>query len=426
MPDITLRITTNNLSTTELEKLHRDIALIKRAFNEAGRAALTFSTQIQTTFKQLQIAKDQITASEPISTYQDISENTLNSLRNVRLDDFVGYGIEKTSQNARGANKRQFLNRTDFQSQLFSGSNLHIRTDPADVLFGRSDLRNRTDPADILFGGSDLRIATNRQITHAQQAIIKTISSVPNDLFNATYDTLITIPAQAREEGQQLKVETEQRIVEINDSEVLSAQEKARQIERIERNAAQRRKAIEAEANQAKIDSFNRVVKNFVAGIGKMIAAQLKLRVAASITNRLLGTASQTGGLLSAVSPVLSANPVLGLANPVLGLALGATTLFSTSFDDPVNDALAQQAGIRQAQQRATDLGRRSAVDLKDNFERGFVAETARQRTAQQQESATAPVVMNEIKLIIGGQELKALYEETQRQIATGVISPGP
>lgn len=414
MPDITLRITTNNLSTTELEKLHRDIALIKRAFNEAGRAALTFSTNIQTTFKQLQIARDQITASEPISTYQDISENTLNSLRNVRLDDFVGYGIEKTSQNARGANKRQFLSRTDFQSQLFSVKDFQNEGDFKSTFFDRSDFKSQLDTQDI------------PDITHAQQAIIKTISSVPNDLFNATYDTLITIPAQAREELQQLKIETEQRIVEINDSEVLSAQEKARQIERIERNAAQRRKAIEAEANQAKIDSFNRVVKNFVAGIGKMIAAQLKLRVAASITNRLLGTASQTGGLLSAVSPVLSANPVLGLANPVLGLALGATMLFSTSFDDPVNDALAQQAGIRQAQQRATDLGRRSAVDLKENFERGFVAETARQRTAQQQESATAPVVMNEIKLIIGGQEIKALYEETQRQIATGIISPGP
>lgn len=404
MPDITLRITTNNLSTTELEKLHRDIALIKRAFNEAGRAALIFSANIQTTFKQLQIARNRITASEPISTYQNISENILNSLRNVRLDGFVGYDTGKTSQNAREANKRQFLSRTDFQSRLFGRSDLQNEEDFKSTFFDRSDFKSRLDTQYI------------PDVTHAQRAIIKTISDVPNDLFSATYDALITVPAQAREELQQLKVETEQRILEINDSEVLSAQEKARQIERIERNAAQRRKAIEAEANQAKIDSFNRVVKNFIAGIGKMIAAQLKLRVAASITNRLLGTASQTGGLLSTVSPVLS-------ANPVLGVALGATTLFSTSFDDPVNDALAQQAGIRQAQQRATDLGRRSAMDLKDNFERGFVAETARQRTTSSQESGTAPVVMNEIKFIIGGQELKALYEETQRQIATGIIS---
>ena len=111
--------------------------------------------------------------------------------------------------------------------------------------------------------------------------------------------------------------------------------------------------------------------------------------------------------------------------HPVLGLALGSTMLFASSFDNPINDALAQQAGIHQAQQRATDLGRRSAVDLKDNFERGFVAETARQTAApaSSQNSDTAPIVMNEIKLIIGGQEIKALYEETQRQIATGIIS---
>ncbi|MYF99250.1 hypothetical protein F4212_08975 [Candidatus Poribacteria bacterium] len=410
MPDITLRITTNNLSTAELEKLHRDIALIKSAFNEAGRAALIFSANIQTTFKQLQIARNRIIASEPISTYQNISENALNLLHKGRLDSFVRNNTEKTLKNARRANKRQFLRKSDFQPRLFSKGDLQNEDDFQSTFFDRSDFQSRLDTQYI------------PDITHAQRAIVKTISDVPSDIFRATYDALITIPAQTREELQELKVETKQRIVEVNDSEVLSVEEKASQIEQIERDAAQRRKAIETEANQAKIDSFNRVVRNFIAGIGKMIAAQLKLRVAASITNRLLGTAlpTQTGGLLSAVSPVLS-------ANPVLGLALGATTLFATSFDDPVNDALAQQAGIRQAQQRATDLGRRSAVDLKANFERGFVAETARQQTATtQQTDGTAPVVMNEIKLIIGGQEIKALYEETQRQIATGIISVSP
>lgn len=212
-----------------------------------------------------------------------------------------------------------------------------------------------------------------------------------------------------------MKVHKEQQILEIDDSEILSEHEKTARIEQIERNAAQRRKQIEEEANQAKIDSFNRVVQNFIKGIGRMIAEQVKLRVAASITNSILGTVPQRG-VLGTVAPLLS-------THPILGLALGATTLFSGSFDDPINDALAQQAGIRQAQQRATDLGRRSAVDLRDNFERGFVAETTRQTAAQQGNNSTAPVVMNEIKLIIGGQEIKALYEETQRQIATGIIT---
>jgi len=402
MPDITLRITTRNLSTTELEKLHRDIALIKRAFNEAGHAALTFSTQIQKMLNQLQTTGNQKTASETELTHQTIAVNTIKSIRNAHIDDLIGYNQENTSQNARETSKQQFFNNNNFQSTRIGRRDFQSR------LVGRTDIQPRPSNP----------IATQHipDITHAQQAIIKTISDVPSDIFSATYDALITIPAQTRDELQQLKTETQQRIVEINDSEVLSAQEKARQIERIERNAAQRRKAIEAEANQAKIDSFNRVVRNFIAGIGRMIAAQLKLRVAASITDKLLGTASQGSGLLSAVSPVLS-------ANPVLGLALGATTLFANSFDDPINDAIAQQAGIQQAQQRATDLGRRSAVDLKDNFERGFIQETARQQTTQQQSESTVPVVMNEIKLIIGGQEIKALYEETQRQIATGIIS---
>lgn len=424
MPDITLRIAIDNLSTTELQKLHRDIELIRRAFNAVGRAARTFSTQMQTTFKRFEITGNQKTASETELTHQNIAVNTLNSVRKTYLDDFMRYITERTSQDAREAFKQQLFNNDNFQPPLFGRQGFQSRLFD-DVNFQLTPF-DREDILPRLFGGVDFQSQSRRSsqlrlhipdITQAQQAIVKTISDVPSDTFRATYDALITIPAQTREELRELKVETEQRIVAINDSEVLSAEEKARQIEQIERNAAQRRKAIEAEANQAKIDSFNRVVRNFVAGIGKMIAAQLKLRVAGSITGKLLGTASQTGGLLGAVSPVLS-------ANPVLGLALGATTLFANSFDDPINDALAQQAGIRQAQQRATDLGRRSAVDLKDNFERGFVAETARQQTATtQQTEGAAPVVMNEIKLIIGGQEIKALYEETQRQIATGVIS---
>ena len=50
------------------------------------------------------------------------------------------------------------------------------------------------------------------------------------------------------------------------------------------------------------------------------------------------------------------------------------------------------------------------------------MSETARQaRTPPHPD--TAPVIMNEIKLVIGSQELKAIYEETQRQITTGIIA---
>lgn len=259
----------------------------------------------------------------------------------------------------------------------------------------------------------------------AEQVIIDTISNVPVDLLSATYDSLVKIPQQMETALDTLQENTQTRIQEIKESEILSARQKASQIEQIEKDAAQRRTQIEKQANQAKIDSFQSVVTNFIGGIGRMIAEQVKLRAATAVTNALLGASGQSGG--GGIGGILgSALPFLAAVNPALaiggGLALGAAALFSNSFDDPINDALAQQAGIRQAQQRATALGRRSAVDLKDNFEQGFVSETARQ-TASPRGEAGAPVIMNEIKLVIGAQELKAIYEETQRQITTGIIA---
>ncbi len=257
----------------------------------------------------------------------------------------------------------------------------------------------------------------------AQQVIIDTVSNVPVDLLSATYDSLVKIPQQMEMALDTLQENTQTRIQEIKESEILSARQKASQIEQIEKDAAQRRTQIEKQANQAKIDSFQSVVTNFIGGIGQMIAEQVKLRAATAVTNALLGAPGQSGGIGGILG---SALPFLAAVNPALaiggGLALGAAALFSSSFDDPINDALAQQAGIRQAQQRATALGRRSAVDLKDNFEQGFVSETARQ-TASPRGEAGAPVIMNEIKLVIGAQELKAMYEETQRQITTGIIA---
>ena len=267
-----------------------------------------------------------------------------------------------------------------------------------------------------------------RELPTHIQSIVDTVSNVPSDTLSFAYDALIEIPAQTREALQQLKTDTQQNITEIKDSEVLSTREKAKQIETIEKNTAGRREAIEQEASQAKIDSFNRVVDNFIGGIGRMIAEQVKLRVATSLTNTLLGSPqggnAGIGGLIGSVAPFLAVNPALAIGG---GVALGAAALFSGSFDDPVNDALARRAGIQASQQRAvqaaTELGRRSAVDLRDNFEQGFVSETARQTGSPRGGDGAAPVIMNEIKLVIGVQELKAIYEETQRQITTGVIA---
>jgi len=344
--------------------------------------------------------------------------------------------------------------RRDFQSRYNSGSDRRDFQSRYNFGFGGRDFQSRysdnrrptvlrpaTPVRNTLFDLTQQQIlqkptTVQRQVntevrelpTHIQ-SIVNTLSNVPSETLSFAYDALIEIPAQTRVALQQLKTDTEQNITEIKDSEVLSAREKAKQIEAIEKNAAKRRKAIEQEASQAKIASFNRVVDNFIGGIGRMIAEQVKLRVATSLTNTLLGSSSQgdgsvgIGGLLGSVAPLLAVNPAVAIGG---GVALGAAALFSSSFDDPVNDALARRAGIQASQRRATQaataLGRRSAVDLKDNFEQGFVSETARQTSAPRGGEA-APVIMNEIKLVIGVQELKAIYEETQRQITTGVIA---
>lgn len=262
------------------------------------------------------------------------------------------------------------------------------------------------------------------------QPLVDTIAAVPADLFSATFDSLVRIPAEMQDALNQLNQDTAAEIAEVRESQLLNAREKAEQIAQIEQDAAKRRVQIEKEANQAKIDGFKAVVDNFISGIGQMIAEQIKLRAATAITNALIGSPTGAaaksggiGGILGAALPFLSAvNPALAIVG---GLGLGAAALFAGSFDDPVNDALARRAGIQASQQRASRaaiaLGRRSAADLRDNFEQGFVTETARQTGAPGE--GGNPVIMNEIKLVIGSQELKAMYEETQRQITTGIIA---
>ncbi len=141
------------------------------------------------------------------------------------------------------------------------------------------------------------------------------LSQLPDDLFDATYNAIIQIPIQTRAALQQLNRDTAVQLAEIHNSHILSAQQKTDQIQRIEQQAAQRRIQIEHQANRAKIQSFQKVVQNFITGIGRMIAEQLKLRAAAAITNTLVGT--QT----TATRPDTSDNPISSIIStfvPVL------------------------------------------------------------------------------------------------------------
>ena len=430
MPDITIHINTDNLTPDELDKLHQDITRIKQGQIKFTRAILHLLGSLDGIVRGLDVMPIALSSAiQGLETSPIALSNAIQGLETspIALSNAI-QGLDTSpialSNAIQGldtsavplSSARRGLDALSIQQQqqttvleqqipvLESVEQVKrsVMVLPQHNLPSREGLTEHITPT---FTEVTQRQPTQHRtdITRLQRSIINTISNVPNDLLSATYQSLITIPVQTREALMLLKVETQQDIAEINDSAVLSAQEKAARIEQIERNAAQRRKQIEAEANQAKIASFNKVVANFVRGIGRMIAEQVKLRIA-----------SQILGAQQAVVPFFATHPVL---------SIGAAALFSSSFDDPINDALAQQAGIRQAQQRATALGRRSAIDLKQNFELGFVRETERQISSPQRVENPTPIVKNEVKLIIGGQELKAIYEETQRQIATGIIS---
>ena len=432
MPDITIHINTDNITPDELEKLHRDITRIKSLlFNlvDDGFRALPspLNNVVDGGFRALPSPLNNVVVGglrSSTSLPQRVSQSLRalpSPLQNLVDDGFRATTSLRLPSESVGRGLRAPTSRTEIQQQTTALQRQTTVLEQQIPVLETIEQVKRTVASlpqpDVSFREIQTQHITSSEtdetqrqptrhltdITRVQKTFIDTIANVPNDLIGATFESLITIPAQTSEALMRLKVETEQDIAEINDSAVLSAQEKADRIEQIERNAAQRRKQIEAEANQAKIASFNKVVANFVKGIGRMVAEQVKLRIA-----------SQILGAQQAIVPFFATHPVL---------SIGAAALFSSSFDDPINDALAQQAGIRQAQQRATALGRRSAIDLKQNFEMGFVRETERQSVPAQRTETPAPIVKNEVKLIIGGQELKAIYEETQRQIAIGVIS---
>ena len=300
MPDITIHINTDNITPDELEKLHQDITRIK---------SLLFDS-ISRGVRALPFTLDSI--SRGVRAPTSLSAPVSQSLR--ALPPTTSPRTESQQQTTALQRQTTVLEQQIPVLETIEQIKRAVASLPRpDVSFREIQTQHITSSETDETQRQPTRHLTG--ITRVQKSFINTIANVPNDLLNATYEALITIPAQIREALMRLKVETEQDIAEINDSAVFSAQEKADRIEQIERNAAQRRKQIEAEANQAKIASFNKVVANFVKGIGQMVAEQVKLRIA-----------SQILGAQQAIVPFFASHPVL---------SIGAAALFSSSFDDP-------------------------------------------------------------------------------------------
>ncbi len=254
------------------------------------------------------------------------------------------------------------------------------------------------------------------QLTETIKPIAQQVAQVPIDLVSALKDAFVDIPEQAQKALSTLNQDTARQINEIRNSTVMSAREKAREIEEIERNAAQKRIDIERNASEQKKQAFASVVSNFIAGIGKMIAEQAKLRLATAITNKAVAVASGgsiSGGISSLGGLIGSGAGIAALASNPVGLAVGAGAglYFGGKalglFDDPFNDKLARQAGFQHAfaQRRIEreNAGARSAEDFirehSIGMKEGMRQQSGLSRTRTSGGGDMEVVIKNEIRL---------------------------
>ena len=154
------------------------------------------------------------------------------------------------------------------------------------------------------------------------------VAAVPFDVVDAVTD-IIEIRRDANAELVILEQEAAAEIQLIQESVTLSEENKAKAIERIERETALRRIRIENEVSERQRASFQSVVTNFLSGIGKMIAAEAQLALARRATNALSGVFGGGGAVAAAGSGLFSSVllPLLG----GLSLAYGATKLIAPS-----------------------------------------------------------------------------------------------
>ena len=154
------------------------------------------------------------------------------------------------------------------------------------------------------------------------------VASVPFDVVDAVTD-IVEIRRDANAELVILEEEAAAEIQLIQESVTLSAENKAKAIERIERETALRRIRIENEVSERQRASFQSVVTNFLSGVGQMIAAEAQLALARRATNALSGVFGGGGAVAAAGSGLFSSVllPLLG----GLTVAYGATKLIAPS-----------------------------------------------------------------------------------------------
>lgn len=230
--------------------------------------------------------------------------------------------------------------------------------------------------------------------TSAIQAFSREIAALPFD-FIRVLKQRHDLGKQLNEDLIRLEQEKNDRIKEIRRDDTLSVRERAREIERIEKESAERRANIERDLMERKKALFGDYLKNFAAGIARQIELILQRKAAEKITEfalgKLGGTAA-TGLTMGSLARGASASLAFRTAIPYVGMALigakvlgfdnpvhdrlaqlsggNAAMLMGASFDDPYNDMKAKLQGTYAA---SRDLGRRSAEDMLQNFQAGFI-----------------------------------------------------
>jgi hypothetical protein len=214
------------------------------------------------------------------------------------------------------------------------------------------------------------------------------ISRMPFDILSMVQQSH-QMSQQMADAMDKLEEDRLNRLREISDEEEMTAAEKARSIERIEQESADKRLEIERNLNAEKQKMFENYISSFLSGIAEQIQAKIQAQMATMLMDKILSAfpsmagaggegEMSTGGLLASggLALALKLLPMLmGFDNPVndaMARTSGRNTamLRGVKFDNPVNDMMARMSGANSS---SYAVGRRSAKDLVDNFSKGFV-----------------------------------------------------
>lgn len=259
-------------------------------------------------------------------------------------------------------------------------------------------IKNELAEAEISF---DRRAELERQLAYLKEKYAKDAAAIQarttDDMLWSVSNAIAELPGEfaralweARglgkefaREFQDLQEETSREVDRINSDYTKSAAQRHRELERLEKESAQRRLEIERRMDEERRGIYSDFVKSFFAQIladmeRMLIQQELTPRIFGFLKGLVVPAATVAGGpwagIAAAAGPMLAG---LGFDNPVNDATArefgrSAAMLYGASFDNPVNDLNAKLVGTRTA---AYSLGRRSADDMVEHFTKGFVQE---------------------------------------------------